>query len=73
VRQTRTLSCPAAIIPASSGSAPSGCRVTEEEYTLLYGPVLSRLFFERRDVTGDFIRDIVARWCDVGAEAQDPD
>jgi hypothetical protein len=53
--------------------APSGRQVTAEEYTLLYGPVLARLFFERRDVTDDFIRDIVARWCDVGAAAQDPD
>jgi hypothetical protein len=51
--------------------APSGRQVTEEEYTLLYGPVLSRLFFERRDVTDDFIHDIVTQWRATPASAQD--
>jgi AcrR family transcriptional regulator len=45
----------------------SGRQVTEEEYTLLYGPVLSRLFFERRDVTDEFIQEIVAQWRAVTA------
>jgi AcrR family transcriptional regulator len=41
---------------------PSGYHVTAEEYTLLYGPVLSRLFFERREVTDEFIDALVAQW-----------
>jgi AcrR family transcriptional regulator len=41
---------------------PSGCQITAEEYTQLYGPVLSRLFFERREVTDEFIDALVAQW-----------
>jgi AcrR family transcriptional regulator len=42
--------------------APSGCEVSSGEYTLLYGPVLSRLFFDRGEVTDEFIEIVVTRW-----------
>jgi AcrR family transcriptional regulator len=41
---------------------PSGQQITADEYTLLAGPVLSQLFFERRDVTDDFIDAVVTQW-----------
>jgi AcrR family transcriptional regulator len=41
---------------------PSGVQVTQDEYPLLYGPVLVRIVFERTEVTDDFIADVVARW-----------
>ncbi|HEX3960525.1 MAG TPA: helix-turn-helix domain-containing protein [Trebonia sp.] len=41
---------------------PSGRQITGEEYTRLYGPVLSRLFFERREVTDEFIEALVVEW-----------
>ena len=42
--------------------APSGLQVGAEEYTMLVGPVLARLFFDRAEVTTEFIDDVVAGW-----------
>jgi AcrR family transcriptional regulator len=44
---------------------PSGVQVTQDEYPLLYGPVLARIFFERAEVTDDFIAGVVSRWLAV--------
>ncbi|WP_406402966.1 TetR/AcrR family transcriptional regulator [Streptomyces sp. NBC_00879] len=41
---------------------PSGRQITADEYTLLFGPVMSRLFFDRRDVTDEFIDAVVTQW-----------
>ena len=41
---------------------PSGTQVAPEEYALLYGPVLARMFFERAEATDDFIASVVAQW-----------
>jgi AcrR family transcriptional regulator len=41
---------------------PSGIRVAPQEYALLSGPVLSRIFFERGEVSDDFIASVVAQW-----------
>jgi AcrR family transcriptional regulator len=41
---------------------PSGREITAEQYTLLCGPVLSRVFFDRCDVTDAFIEAVVAQW-----------
>jgi AcrR family transcriptional regulator len=41
---------------------PSGHQITAEEYTLLAGPVLAQVFFERRAVTDDFIGAVVTQW-----------
>jgi AcrR family transcriptional regulator len=45
--------------------APSGCQVSPGEYALLYGPVLSRLFFDRDEVSDEFIEIVVTRWLDA--------
>lgn len=42
--------------------APSGRRSTAEEYALLVGPVFARLFYDRAEVTGEFIDAVVAQW-----------
>jgi AcrR family transcriptional regulator len=42
--------------------APSGTGITNDEYALLSGPVLARIFFEREPVTDEFIAAVVARW-----------
>jgi AcrR family transcriptional regulator len=42
--------------------APSGLQVGAEEYTMLVGPVLARLFFDRAEVTAEFIDDVVSGW-----------
>ncbi len=42
--------------------APSGCQSTAEEYALLVGPVFARLFFDRAEVTGEFIDTVVTQW-----------
>ena len=42
--------------------APSGLQVGAEEYTMLVGPVLARLFFDRAEVTTEFIDDVVSGW-----------
>ena len=41
---------------------PSGTTITIDEYALLSGPVLARIFFERRPVTDEFIAAVVSRW-----------
>jgi AcrR family transcriptional regulator len=41
---------------------PSGVQVEPEEYALVYGPLLARIFFERTEATDDFIQDVVTRW-----------
>jgi AcrR family transcriptional regulator len=41
---------------------PSDTRVAPEEYALLYGPVLARMFFERAEATDAFIASVVAQW-----------
>jgi hypothetical protein len=32
------------------------------DYALLSVPVLARIFFERREVTDEFIAEVVSRW-----------
>jgi AcrR family transcriptional regulator len=44
---------------------PSGITIGGDEYALLTGPVLARIFFERRPVTDEFIASVVARWLAV--------
>src|SRR3984957_10910676 len=41
---------------------PSGTTISVDEYALLSGPVLARIFFERREVTAEFINVMVAQW-----------
>jgi AcrR family transcriptional regulator len=41
---------------------PSGVWISEDEFTLLYGPVLARLFLDRGKVTDAFIDAVVAQW-----------
>ena len=41
---------------------PSGLAVSAEEYTMLVGPVLARLFFDRVEVTAQFIDNVVSGW-----------
>jgi AcrR family transcriptional regulator len=41
---------------------PSGTQVSPEEYTLLSAPVLARVFFDRAEVTDDFIASAVDHW-----------
>jgi AcrR family transcriptional regulator len=48
---------------------PSGTQVTAEEYTLLSGPVLARVFFDRAEVTDEFIASVVEHWLAATPEA----
>lgn len=41
---------------------PAGVWISEDEFTLLYGPVLARLFLDRGTVTDAFIDAVVAQW-----------
>lgn len=41
---------------------PSGVQVAADEYPLLYGPLLARIFFERAEATDAFIAAVVAQW-----------
>jgi hypothetical protein len=41
---------------------PSGVQIGDDEFTLLYGPVLARLFLDRGQVTDAFIDAVVAQW-----------
>ncbi|WP_327699906.1 TetR/AcrR family transcriptional regulator [Streptomyces sp. NBC_00459] len=41
---------------------PAGIQISEDEFTLLYGPVLARLFLDRGQVTDAFIEAVVAQW-----------
>jgi AcrR family transcriptional regulator len=42
--------------------APSGVTISGDEYALLTGPVLARIFFEREPATDEFIAAVVAQW-----------
>jgi hypothetical protein len=42
--------------------APAGRQSTAEEYALLVGPVFARLFYDRAEVTGEFIDMVVSQW-----------
>ncbi|MCF3141829.1 TetR/AcrR family transcriptional regulator [Streptomyces platensis] len=41
---------------------PSGFQISDTEFTLLYGPVLARLFLDRGQVTDEFIDATVTQW-----------
>jgi AcrR family transcriptional regulator len=41
---------------------PAGQRVSDEDYTLLCGPVLARIFFDRGEVTSGFLEAVVDQW-----------
>ncbi|TVZ76889.1 TetR/AcrR family transcriptional regulator [Streptomyces sp. BK340] len=41
---------------------PSGVQISDDEYTMLYGPVLARLFLDRGQVTDTFIDAVVTQW-----------
>jgi AcrR family transcriptional regulator len=41
---------------------PSATTISGDEYALLTGPVLARIFFERRPVSDEFIAAVVAQW-----------
>jgi AcrR family transcriptional regulator len=41
---------------------PSGTQIAPEEYAMLTGPLLSRIFFERGGASDAFIQDIVTQW-----------
>ena len=41
---------------------PSGVQIDNDEYTMLYGPVLARLFLDRGRVTDEFIHAVVTQW-----------
>src|SRR5580658_3256851 len=41
---------------------PSGRQVTAEQYAMLVGPVLARLFFDRAGVTDAFCAAVVSAW-----------
>jgi hypothetical protein len=41
---------------------PSGVQLSEDEFTLLYGPVLARLFLDRGQATDAFIDAVVTQW-----------
>ena len=54
---------------------PSGTQVTSDDYMLLIGPVMTRIFFERREITDEFIHATVEQWlCPVphGGEGSIP-
>jgi AcrR family transcriptional regulator len=48
---------------------PSGIQVTAEEYNLLSGPVLTRILFDRAEVTDEFIASVVEHWLAAAPEA----
>lgn len=41
---------------------PSGIQISNDEFTLLYGPVLARLFLDRGQATDTFIDTVVTQW-----------
>ncbi|MHA3019738.1 TetR/AcrR family transcriptional regulator [Mycobacterium sp. BMJ-28] len=41
---------------------PSGVRIDDDEFTMLYGPILARLFLDRGQVTDAFIDAVVDQW-----------
>lgn len=42
--------------------APSGRQSTAEEYAMLVGPIFARLFYDRAEVTSEFIGAVVSMW-----------
>ncbi|WP_432092955.1 TetR/AcrR family transcriptional regulator [Streptomyces sp. bgisy100] len=52
---------------------PSGIQIDETEHTLLYGPVLARLFFDRDQVTDTFIDTLVAQWVTTLEQRRQPE
>lgn len=51
---------------------PSGVQIDDTEFTLLYGPVLARLFLDRGQVTDEFIDATVAQWLTTLDSSQRP-
>jgi AcrR family transcriptional regulator len=41
---------------------PSGLQVSDDEFTMLYGPVLARLLLDRGQATDTFIDAVVTQW-----------
>jgi AcrR family transcriptional regulator len=41
---------------------PSGLQISDDEFTLLYGPLLARLLVDRHEATDAFIDAVVAHW-----------
>ncbi|MER7692113.1 TetR/AcrR family transcriptional regulator [Streptomyces sp. NPDC097610] len=41
---------------------PSGVRISDDEFTMLYGPVLARLLLDRGQVTDTFVNAVVTQW-----------
>jgi AcrR family transcriptional regulator len=41
---------------------PSGIHIDDDEFTMLYGPVLARLFLDRGQVTNTFVDVVVTQW-----------
>jgi hypothetical protein len=41
---------------------PSGIELAPEQYALLTGPLLARIFFERGAASDTFIQDVVTQW-----------
>lgn len=51
---------------------PSGVKVAAQEYALLTGPLMSRIFFERGAVSDEFIDAVVAGWLAARAAGAPP-
>jgi AcrR family transcriptional regulator len=51
---------------------PSGRQVTAEQYAVLVGPVLARLFFDRTEVTDAFCATVVSAWLTSLDRRDDP-
>jgi AcrR family transcriptional regulator len=49
---------------------PSGIKVGAQEYALLTGPLMSRIFFERGAVSDEFIDAVVAGWLAAGERGE---
>ncbi|MFJ9712774.1 TetR/AcrR family transcriptional regulator [Streptomyces sp. NPDC101234] len=41
---------------------PSGVHIDDDEFTMLYGPVLARLLVDRGEVTDTFVNVVVTQW-----------
>ena len=41
---------------------PSGVHIDDDEFTMLYGPVLARLLIDRGQVTDTFVNVVVTQW-----------
>ncbi|MEX3106200.1 MULTISPECIES: TetR/AcrR family transcriptional regulator [unclassified Streptomyces] len=56
---------------------PSGIQIGDDQFTLLYGPVLARLFLDRGTVSDAFIDSVVTHWLaalpHTDAHRTDPD